>query len=202
MKLYTHPLSPAARKVHGVIAHTGVQVERQLVGLTEGAHKKPEYLALNPNGRVPTLVDGELKLWESNAIACYVAGKAADSALWPRTEQRYDIMRWLFWEANHWYQAISLIVGQKYFNRNNPNQAIIDKGLADFRTLAGVLNGHLENSSFLSGNGLTVADFAVGVWLGYAPMLELPVSEFPRVGAWYQRLAALPAWSEVLPPKS
>ncbi len=199
MKLYSNPYSPNCRKVHGVIAQIGSEVEMQTVNLQEGEQKKPEFLELNPNGRVPVLVDGDTTLWESNSIGCYVAGKA-ESDLWPRSDQRYDILRWMFWECVHWAPAIGTVIGQKIFNADNPDQAIIDKGITDFRHCASILNGQLESHSHVSGESLTVADFSVGVWLGYAPVLDLPVSEFGNVERWYQTLSDLPAWKEVMPP--
>ena len=199
MKLYSNPFSPNCRKVHGVIAQIGSDIEMQTVNLQDGEQKNPEFLEVNPNGRVPVLVDGGTVLWESNSIVSYVAGKA-ESDLWPRSDQRYDIMRWMFWESVHWAPAIGTVIGQKIFNAENPDQAIIDKGISDFRNWASILNGQLESRSHVSGNSLTVADFALGVWLGYAPVLELPVAEFGNVEAWYQGLSDLAAWKEVLPP--
>jgi len=76
MKLYSNPYSPNCRKVHGVIAQIGSEVEMQTVNLQEGEQRRPELLELNPNGKVPVLVDGDTTLWESNSIGCYVAGKA------------------------------------------------------------------------------------------------------------------------------
>ena len=67
MQLYSNPLSPNCRKVHGVIAHTGLSVDEQTVDLRQGEQKKTEFLKLNPNGKVPVLLDGDTVLWESNA---------------------------------------------------------------------------------------------------------------------------------------
>ena len=106
----------------------------------------------------------------------------------------------MFWESVHWAPAIGTVIGQKIFNADNPDQAIIDKGITDFRHCASILNSELESHSHVSGDSLTVADFAVGVWLGYAPVLDLPVSEFGNVERWYQGLSDLQAWQEVLPP--
>ena len=200
MKLYTHPFSPNGRKVVGVAAHAGFALDLQIVDLRAGEQKKPEFLALNPNGKVPVLVDGDTTLWESNAIACCVASKA-DSDLWPKSNQRYDILRWAFWETNHWSKAIFLLISQHIFNADNPDQAIIDKGLDEFRTYAAVLDGHLKGRDTLSGDDLTIADFVVGVWLGFNEVCQMPVSEFPEIERWYGGLTALPAWSEMLPPR-
>ncbi len=200
MKLYTHPVSPNCRKIHGVAAHAGITIDHQHVDLFKGGQKQPDFLAINPNGKVPALVDGDTTLWESNAITCYVAGKA-ECDLWPKSNQRYDIMRWMFWESNHWSKAIGSVIGQKIFNADNPDQTIIDKGHADFRTFASVLDAQLASRDFVSGDTLTVADFALAVWLGYTQICELPVSEFSNIGKWNSRLSALPAWGEMHPPQ-
>jgi glutathione S-transferase len=200
MKLYTNPLSPNCRKILGVAAHAGVDIDVQPVDLLKGAQKQPDFLAINPNGKVPALVDGDVTLWESNAITCYVASKA-ESDLWPKSNQRYDILRWMFWESNHWSKAIGTIIGQKIFNAANPDQAIIDNGLADFHTFASVLDDHLASRDFVSGEALTVADFALAVWLGYSQICELPLSEFDHIRTWNSRLNALPAWGVMHPPQ-
>src|SRR4051812_8751518 len=102
MKLYTFPIAPNARKVHAVIEHLGLKdIEIHLVDLTKGGQQSPEYLALNPMGRVPTLVDGDLVLWESNAVCEYLCDLQGDTSLFPRDARvRADISRWLYWQAS------------------------------------------------------------------------------------------------------
>jgi len=84
MKLYAIVGSPNSRKVLSVINHLQIDVEVEYLDLSQGDHKTPSYVALNPNGMVPTLVDGDLKLWESNAIIQYLADKAGDDVLFPK----------------------------------------------------------------------------------------------------------------------
>ena len=199
MKLYTNLFSPNARKVHAVAQELGIELDTQTVDLRAGEQRTPEYLALNPNGKVPTLVDGETTLWESNAILCYLAGKS-DTDLWPKSAKRYDILRWMFWESNHFSQAIGAIIVQKIFRPDNPDQAVIDSALKDFRKYATVLDGTLHGSHYLTGDSLTLADFAVGVGLGYEQSCELPVSEFQHVKRWWQALTDTPSGQTLLPP--
>jgi len=79
MKLYGFPPSPNTWKVRAVAAHLGIPLELEFVDLTKGQHRTPEYLALNPTGRTPTLVDGDFRLWESNAIMQYLASQKPNS---------------------------------------------------------------------------------------------------------------------------
>ncbi len=131
MKLYTNLFSPNARKVHAVANELGIELETQTVDLRGGEQRTPEYLTLNPNGKVPTLVDGDTVLWESNAIMCYLAGKG-DTDLWPKTAKRYDILRWMFWESNHLSNALNRLFFQKFFSGDNPDQALIELATKDF----------------------------------------------------------------------
>ena len=102
MKLYGFPPSPNTWKVRAVAAHIGIPLELALVDLSKGQQRTPEYLALNPTGRTPTLVDGELVLWESTAIMHYLANQKPNS-LWPNNARaRADIMRWQSWQLAHW----------------------------------------------------------------------------------------------------
>src|ERR1051326_7174960 len=110
MKLYAFPPSPRARKPLAVAHHLGLPFELVLVDLLKGDQKKPEYLKLNPNGKMPTLVDGDFVLWESDAICQYLAEKKGDG-LWAKDSQgRHDIARWLFWDMAHWDPACATLL--------------------------------------------------------------------------------------------
>ncbi len=201
MKLYTHTFSPNCRKVYAIAKELDIKLEHQTVNLMGGEQRQPDFLRLNPNGKVPVLVDGDTTLWESNAIACYLAGKQ-DTHLWPKSAQRYDILRWMFWESNHLSKAVSKIIGQKIFNRDNPDQAIIDKGLADFRKCAAVLNSTLESNRCVTGETETIADYIVAVWLGYEQICDLPLDEFGYIRRWSAEIAQTPGGQLLPPPRS
>src|SRR5262245_43523400 len=100
MKLYfSETLNP--RKVCAVARYLNSPVEFVRLDIGKGEHKTPSYLAINPNGKVPALEDGETKLWEANAIMCHLARKA-NSDLWPRDEaQQVEVLRWLSWNSEH-----------------------------------------------------------------------------------------------------
>ena len=101
MKLYAFPPSPNTWKVRAVAAHLGVPLELELVDLIKGGSHSPDYLAINPTGRTPTLVDGDFKLWESTAIMQYIASQKPNS-LWPNDARaQADIARWQSWQLAH-----------------------------------------------------------------------------------------------------
>jgi glutathione S-transferase len=198
MKLYTNLFSPNARKVHAVAHALDIELEAQTVDLRAGEQRTPEYLALNPNGKVPTLVDGDTVLWESNAIMCYLAGKG-DTDLWPKSAKRYDILRWMFWESNHLTNALNRLFGQKFFNRDNPDQGIVERATKDFRKYAEVLDANLADNSYVTGDTLTLADFAIGVCFGYAVPLELPMDGLDNITRWWNAFSATPSGKILLP---
>jgi glutathione S-transferase len=198
MKLYTNLFSPNARKVHAVANELGIELETQTVDLRGGEQRTPEYLALNPNGKVPTLVDGDTVLWESNAIVCYLAGKG-DTDLWPKSAKRYDILRWMFWESNHLSNALNRLFFQKFFSGDNPDQALIERATKDFRKYATVLDTHLANNTYVTGDTLTLADFTVGVGFGYAVPLELPLEGLDSINRWWGTFSATDSGSILLP---
>ena len=101
MKLIGFPPSPNTWKVRAVAAHLGLPLEFEFVDLTKGQQRTPAYLALNPTGRAPVLIDGDFTVWESNAIMQYLAGRSPNS-LWPNDSRvRADIMRWQSWQLAH-----------------------------------------------------------------------------------------------------
>ncbi len=203
MKLYGFPPSPNTRKIQALAAHVGVPVELVLVDLSKGEQKKPDYLAINPAGRTPTLVDGDLELSESNAILQYVAG-AKPSSLWPDDRrQRADITRWQCWQLAHWDEGcVGLIrenVIKKVMGMGAPDPAAVKAAETAFARDASVLDRHLATQQYLVGNTLTIADFAVAAPLAYAEAASLPLSDYPNIRAWYARIASLPAWKEANP---
>lgn len=202
MKLYTNPLSPNCRKVVALAKHIGLPLEIVTMDVRNNSTKEPAYLAMNPNGKIPTLMDGNKPLWESNVIMAYVAGKQ-DSSTWPKSDARYEIMKWMSWESCHLAPAVAKILAQVVFapmRGATPDQKMIDQGIEEFRRYGAVANGQLEKTKFLTGDQPTIADFAVAVWLGYEQICKLPVSEYTHLSRWWKEMQALPGGSELLPP--
>jgi glutathione S-transferase len=201
MKLYySDTLNP--RKACAVARHLESPLEFIPVALEKGEHRTPEFRKMNPNAKVPVLVDDELVLWESNAIMCHLAEKAG-SELWPRDERRIEVMRWLMWDATEFAPAVGTfyfehIIKPRFLGRE-ADPAEIARVTPDFERYAGVLEGHLKGREYLVGDALTVADFAVAITLPYAEKARLPLAGFPAIRRWHDRLNQLPAWREPWP---
>jgi glutathione S-transferase len=204
MKLYGFPPSPNTWKVRAVAAHLKLPLEFVLVDLVAGQSRTPEFLALNPTGRTPVLVDGSFTLWESNAIMQYLAGRTPNS-LWPDdARRRADIMRWQSWQLAHWgTKACEPVIAERLVKRilnlGPPDAAVVAKALEAFDREAAALDGHLAAHRYLVGDEPTLADFAVAAPLFHAKPAALPLATFVHVQEWFGRVSALPAWRETAP---
>lgn len=201
MKLYwSDVLCP--RKVCAVAKYLQSPVDYAYVELARGEHKTPDYLALNPNGKVPTLVDGTRVLWESDAIMCHLAARS-DSDLWPQDDRQIDVVRWLSWAGQEFNPVASQLyfeyVIKPRFNIGEPDADAAARAQDGFRRQAAILESHLRDRRWLVGKTLTVADFAVAITLPYADVAHIPLKEFPAVRRWHQTLCEIDAWREPFP---
>lgn len=199
LRLHVFPPSPRSFKALVVAHHLGIDYEFVLCDLTKGAQKSASYAALNPNQRVPALEDGDFQLWESNAIIQYLATKKPQSGLLPADERgRADVARWQFWESTTWDAACAILVFERFvkgfFGGGAPDPAEVEKGLQRFRRAAKVLDAHLHGRTYLCGNRLTIADFAVAAILTMAEPAQLPLESYAEIRRWAAILADLPAW--------
>ena len=204
MKLYINKLSPNVRRVRLTAAVLGLKLEEVTLDFTKGEHKKPDYLALNPNGAVPTLADGDFVLTESRAIMQYLASKKPESGLLPHDARgRADVTRWQFWDSSHFSPQVGTLVFQRMvkpmFGMGEPEAAKIEEALVDLRRYAAVLNQHLEGKTYVIGNTLTLADLTLASTLMYAKQVDVPLAEFPQIQSWFSRIAELEAWKQTTP---
>jgi glutathione S-transferase len=205
MKLYGFTASPNTWKVRALAAYLKLPLDYEFIDLKNGAQFAPDYLALNPTGRTPTLADGTFTLWESNAIMQYLASKVS-TPLWPDdAKSRADVTRWQCWELAHWgAQACGPLTFENLVKKfvialGAPDQTAIAKATEAFNKEAKVLDGHLGKHKYLVNETLTLADFTVAAPLFHAQGAGMPVAPYANVRAWFERVSALPCWSETAP---
>jgi glutathione S-transferase len=204
IELYVFPPSPRAFKVMAVANHLGLDWTLRMVDFSKGDHLTPEYAALNPNMRMPTLREGDYVLWESNAIEQYLAAKKPDSALFPQDERkRLDVTRWQFWDLAHWDPACAVfayeyVVKPRLLGINEPDLAEVAKGTEKFHRAAKVLDGQLAGKKFITGDTLTLADFSIGSAMNFAEIAHYPLEPYGEIRRWHATLAALPSWQKTL----
>jgi glutathione S-transferase len=200
LTLYTTPLSANGRKVLAVSRQLGLRADIRLVNVYRGEGRAPEYLAVNPLGKIPTLVDGDLTLYESNAILQYLAEAHGDFGLWSHNPKvRALISRWLFWECGHWQPVLTTIlaasVGHRLLPDVVPRPALdVDWNAAELRPLLAVLNRALSETPFLAGDEITLADFAVAGMVTYFAVAGFPFEKHLAFRDWYARVEALDGW--------
>jgi glutathione S-transferase len=204
MKLYYHPASPFARKTRLAAALLGIELETEKVDLFAGGGQTPDFLKLNPQGKVPTLTDGDFSLWESNAIVQYLASQAAESPLWPDDARgRADVLRWQFWESSSWAPACMVYVYEhilkSMLRRGDPDAEELKKGEEKFHRCAKLLNDHLAKHSWLVGDSMTLADISVAPPLMYAESAKYPLAGYDHIRTWFDKIRQLPAWAETEP---
>ncbi|MFT4066632.1 glutathione S-transferase family protein [Paraburkholderia sp.] len=205
MKLY-YAETLAPRKACAVAGYLDLPIDYVFVDLRNGEHTKPDYLAINPNGKVPALVDGEHRLWEADAILCHLAQRA-QSALWPRdAQQQIDVVRWMSWNSQHLYRHAGALyfehLVKPWIGPGAPDPAKVAQAQAFFRRHAAVLDQHLKGRKWLLGDDLSVADFSVAVPLPYAQVAAMPLDEFPEVRRWHDQLNAFDAWRNPFPART
>jgi glutathione S-transferase len=177
MRLYTFTITPNNRKVEAFVKHFDLPVDIHHVSFKDRETQSEEYLAINPMGKVPALVDDDLKLWESNAILTYLATQFPETDCLPNDPKgRADVDRWLHWQSCHLMPAMGAL-------------KVADEKDTDAVTpLLKILEQQLAGRDFLLGE-LSVVDFAVSAYLMTKMGRKLDYSECPQVAAWVERMS-------------
>ena len=187
-------------KVIWMLEELGLPYEREDYGGAFGRTQTPEYLAMNPNAVVPTLVEDEFVLWESNAILRYLAaGHAAGTPLWPDAlRARANIDRWMDWQHTVLGPPMTVVFWGLVRTPAEKQDWPAIRGAAErLGRIYGILESALERHDYVAGPELTPADMAIGVhahrWFSFEGVDK---AELPRLRAWYDRLLARPAFRQ------
>jgi len=199
MKLYYDPITVNCRKVVAGFNLMGASFEKAHVDYFNAGQKAPEYLAINPNAALPALVDGDLKLWESNAILQYAADKNEAFAYYPRDlKVRADINRWLLWEASVWFPSCYVYLVEnvvKPLLKAEPDPAVTDKEAPNWHRLASILDERLSGQRWLCGDQVTIADIAVAAPMHLHQYQKLPLDAHRNLRRWMiEGVEQLPCW--------
>lgn len=197
LKLYWHPMSPSARRAELGLAELKVPYERVFVDLLKGDQRQRDFLALNGNGKVPVLVDGDFVLSESNAILLYLSALYPERGLDGRTpRERGEVARWMFFNVAHLQLAGSQIFQHTTLlppERRVPQVA--ELGRAEMARCLALVNEHLSSRPYLAGAELSLADLSMAPNLHFARgVVQFDLSPYPHVVAWLGRMEARPSW--------
>ena len=197
IKLYTFHLSTNGRKVQMALEEAKAAYEIVAVNLMTGEQKNPDYLKLNPNGKVPTLVDDGEVLWESVAILLYLAEKFPTAQLLPSVAaDKARAFQWLVWQPTTFGAPASTLFRQLRFTpEDKRDPKVIEQARADVSKNAEILAGGLQGQDYVGGT-YSIADMALMPYLHV--LADLGVTLPPAVAAYHKRLADRPSWKKVL----
>jgi glutathione S-transferase len=192
MRLYGFAGTRSQRALWG-LKEVDADFEFVSVNLREGEHKRPEFLRINPAGKVPVLVDGDQIIPESAAIVLYLADKYPEKGLMPvDLSERAQAYRWTLFAVTELEQPLWRITRHTLlYPPEKRSPADIELAREDFRTMAVILEKHLDGREFIVGNKLSVADCVTAYLIDWANELKL-LDTFPQLQAYLERLYARP----------
>ncbi len=203
IQLYSVP-TPNGVKVSAMLEETGLAYEPHLVKFADDDQFTPEFLSLNPNNKIPAIIDPNgpggkpLPLWESGAILIYLAEKTG-KFLSRDPATRYETLQWLMWQMG----GVGPMMGQFGFFHAFAGKAIEDKRpferyKEETMRLLGVLEDRLEGRDHIMGDEYTIADIAIWPWIRvlkghYDAHDLLEMDDLPNVNRWYEACSSRPA---------
>ena len=192
MKLYGFGPTRSLRALWG-LKELDVDFEFVPVNLLRGEHKHPDFLRLNPTGKIPVLVDGDIVVPESAAIILYLADKYREKGLMPADlKGRAHVYRWTLFAVTELEQPLWRISRHTaVYPENKRLPADIALAKEEFLVMAAVLDAHLDGRHFIVGDTITVADCVMAYLVDWADELKL-IGDFPRLGAYLEKMYARP----------
>jgi glutathione S-transferase len=197
--LYHFPYSQHARRVVSLMEEARLEYELRHVDMGKGAHRSAEYLAINPNHQVPTLVDGDIKIHESNAILRYLCAKHGLDAWYPKElPLRAKVEQWLDWNQCRLSPTVVDIVLNSVFLGAAGDKAAVERGLSRLPELWSILDEGLGGTPFLAGSRPTIADLSVASGVFQLTFAKIAPSGRDTVN-WFQKVSALEGFQKSLP---
>lgn len=188
--------SPNGLKVQIMLEETGLDYVIHRVNLSEGEQRSPEYLKINPNGKVPAIVDrdgigkDEVAIFESGAILLYLAEKSG-RFLPEEPAGRWQVISWLMFQMAG--IGPSLAQAGYFLNRApEPVPHAVERYISEAERLFGVVDRRLNEAEYLAGD-YSIADIASFPWLRIHQRFGLDVADYPNVGRWLEMISARPA---------
>lgn len=197
MILYSVALSGHCHRVRLMLSLLGLAAELREVDLRGGAQHSPEFLALNPFGQVPVLVDGDVTLADSNAILVYLATRHDPEGRWYPADaaHRAEVQRWLSVAAGPLASGPAVARIGTLFG--------VPLDIATARKVAAalfdVLDRHLTHRAWTTGEAPTLADVALYSYTAHAPEGGIDLASWPAIDAWLKRVEALPGFVPMVP---
>lgn len=190
--------SANVQKVVWALAEVGQDCDRKDVGGAFGGLDTPEYRAMNPNGRIPTLVDGDVVIWESNAVVRYVAAKYGEGDLWPSDPGvRAVADQWMDWvQTTLLTHMLPVFIGLVRTPPEERDMAAIERHAKSLGETFGIVDAALADRAHVAGDAFTMGDIPVGAMCWRYSKLEIERPAQPNLEAWLGRLQDRPGFRE------
>jgi glutathione S-transferase len=200
--IYGSSLSSNTKRVTVCAYELGLAAELVELDFSKGEHKTPDYMKLNPMGKMPAMVDDDgFALWESSAMAWYLAERNPSKGLLPLDMKgRADQLRWMFWNACHVEPAMGALAFERWIKphlmKQETDEERCAEKLQELERFLPILNAQLEGRDWLGGKACSVADVCLGVTLEVAERINVDLSAYRHIGSWLSRLQARPSWKK------
>lgn len=194
--IYGSPRSSAGRCIWA-LEEAGVAFTQKDVDMKNKEHKSADFLKINPMGKVPAMVDGDITLFESMAINYYIADTYKKELLGTNALEKGLSMQWSFWATSELQPPIIEVFIQKVFiPEDKRDNSIIEKNLNKLPELLTVLNNSLADRKYLAGNQFTIGDINTASVVSICPMMGVDLGAYPNIKSWLGAINDRPAFQK------
>ncbi len=194
IQIYGSPRSSAGR-CYWLLEELGLAYQRQPLDMRAKEHKSERYLALNPSGKVPCLVDGDFVIWESMAINAYLVDKHASELRGDTAEVRGLISQWSYWAILDLQRPlIELFIQLVFVPEAKRDAGVIERSRAALPPLLAILERHLASRDFVVGDRFTLGDLHVASVANLTAAVQYDLAAYPAIQRWLERCKARPAF--------
>lgn len=196
--IYGIPASRACRPLW-MLEELDLDYQNVPTHFVTGETRAPEYLKLNPNGHIPTMVDGDLVLWESMAINLYLARTYGQGTLWPASEaDQARAVQWCVWLMTEVEDLlVTAMVHRAFLPEDKRDLALADKNEKRLAKPFGVLDAHLDGKGFVVGDRVSVADISAAAVISWTSLAKIDLTPYPNLQRWLEACTARPAAQRV-----
>jgi glutathione S-transferase len=202
IQIYGSPKSSAGR-CFLMLEECGLNYKAIPLDMGNKEHKAEPFLTLNPNGKVPCLVDDGFVLWESAAIVQYLAEKHKPEMMGTSVKDKALVQQWSFWTMTEAQPPlVDLLIQKVFVPADKRDHGIIERAEKKLPNILAVLENELKSKKFLVGNAYSVADVMVGSAISLAMGIGIDLTAHPNIKAWMAELMGRPAWRKFAEARS
>lgn len=205
IQVYSDPCTINSHKVLAALEEMNADYKQNLIDYSTAQHKSESFKKINPHATVPAATHEDLTLTESNAILQYAADITGAESMYPKNlKKRADINQLLLWETSIWFPVCYVYVIEnvlKPLMKQSSDQAAVDAQAEKFHKGAAILNERLSKSKWMTGDNVTIADFAIAAPMHLHEASKLPLENYPHLERWLVKgMKGLESWNKTQEP--